>query len=180
MRGAQSDAQARSCILYWKLSIDKDEPTMATRSTDKGYFSGEIDGSTLYAVNEAAYEEAGESYAFKVAQRLCRTGECRLCKQLLTENGMVPKNVTLRRLYNAAYRCRNKSETITPGMSVLESVFRVLITNKNEPMSLSEIVGKLNEAWGAEYVRRIGSIASLKRMLDNPNQYRIGQFSGNE
>ena len=35
----------------------------------------------FYAVDEQAYEEAGEDYLFKVWQRLCWSGECRLCRR---------------------------------------------------------------------------------------------------
>ena len=43
----------------------------------------EADGDTLYAINERTYEDAGESYMFKVWQRLCWSGECRLCRRYI-------------------------------------------------------------------------------------------------
>ena len=83
-------------------------------------------------------------------------------------------------IYGAASTCLNKVQFITTGMSLREAVFRILISNGNQPMVLGDIVDQLKEHWGAEYPQRIESTASLQRVLDNPNEYHIARVSGVE
>ncbi len=135
----------------------------------------ESDGDTLYAINERTYEDAGESYMFKVWQRLCWSGECRLCRRHPEGKPIVPGRTTERSIYNAARICPNKIQFITPGMSLLEAIFRILIVNGNQPMKFSEIVDKLKEHWGTEFPQRVESVESLRRIMDAGNEYHIGR-----
>lgn len=135
----------------------------------------EVDGDTLYAINERTHVEAGESYMFKVWQRLCWSGECRLCRRYPEGKPMVPGRTTERSIYNAAKTCPKKVQFIGPGMSLLEAIFRILIANSNEPMKFSDIVDSLKEHWGAEFPQRVESVESLARILDADNEYHIGR-----
>ena len=139
----------------------------------------EYQDDALYAVDEQAYEEAGEAYLFKVWQRLCWSGECRLCRRFPDGKPLVPGNTTVNSIYSAARTCSNKVKDpfISPGMSLLEAVFRILIANGNAPMRFDDIVGKLQGFWGAEFPQRIESLGSLQRVLDGENEYRIGRAS---
>ena len=128
-----------------------------------------------YAIDETAYENAGESYLFKVWQRLCWSGECRLCRRFPTGKPIVPGRTTKNSIYNAAKICPSKVQFVTPGMSLLEAVFRGLVANGNQPMRFDEIVKFLQESWGSEFPQRIESVESLQRMLDGPNEYRISR-----
>lgn len=138
----------------------------------------EFDGDVLYAIDERDYEDAGESYLFKVWQRLCWSGECRLCRRHPDGKPVVPGRTTQTSIYNAAKTCPNKVQFITTGMSLLEAVFRILIVGGNQPMTFNEIVSRLQEFWGAEFPQRIESLESLQRILDNPNEYRINRAQG--
>ena len=102
----------------------------------------------FYAVDEQAYEEAGEDYLFKVWQRLCWSGECRLCRRYPEGKPIVPGNSTVTSIYSASRTCPSKVQFITPSMSLLEAVFRILIINGNQPMKFGEIVDRLKEHWG--------------------------------
>ncbi len=135
----------------------------------------EADGDTLYAINERTYDDAGESYLFKVWQRLCWSGECRLCRRYPKGKPIVPGRTTERSIYNAAKICPAKVQFITPGTSLLEAVFRILIVNGNQPMKFSDIVAHLKEHWGAEFPQRVESVASLRRIMDADNEYHIGR-----
>ena len=126
-----------------------------------------------YAINAQAYEDAGESYLFKVWQRLCWSGECRLCRRYPEGKPIVPGTTTENAIFNAAKMCPSRVQFISPGMSLLEAVFRGLISNSNEPMSFDEIVKFLQESWGSEYAQRVESEEALQRILDSPNEYHI-------
>lgn len=141
---------------------------------------GGADVDALYAVDEQAYEDAGEDYLFKVWQRLCWSGECRLCRRFPEGKPLVPGNSSEAGIYNATRTCPTKVQFITTGMSLLEAVFRILIINGNQPMRFGDIVEQLKEQWGAEFPQRIESAHSLQRVLDNPNEYRIGRTSAAE
>lgn len=136
--------------------------------------ASEAKGDTLYAINERTYEDAGESYMFKVWQRLCWSGECRLCRRYPEGKPIVPGRTTERSIYSAAKICSAKVQFITPGMSLLEAIFRILIVNDNQPMKFSEILDKLKEHWGAEFPQRVESVDSLRRIMDADNEYHIG------
>ena len=135
----------------------------------------EANGDTLYAINEQTYENAGESYMFKVWQRLCWSGECRLCRRHPEGKPIVPGRTTKRSIYNAAKICPTKVQFITPGMSLLEAIFRILIVNGNQPMKFSEILDRLKEYWGTEFPQRVESVDSLRRIMDADNEYHIGR-----
>ena len=135
----------------------------------------EDNDDTLYAVNERTYEEVGESYMFKVWQRLCWSGECRLCRRYPDGKPVVPGRTTERSIYNAAKICPAKVQFITQGMSLLEAIFRILIINGNQPMKFSDIVANLQEHWGAEFPQRVESVESLRRIMETENEYHIGR-----
>lgn len=152
--------------------------TSAEISEESALSGAETD--VFYAVDEQACEDAGEDYLFKVWERLCWSGECRLCRRFPEGKPIVPGNTTVAGIYNASRTCPTKVQFVTTGMSLLEAVFRILIVNGNEPMQLREIVEKLMEHWGTEFPQRIESAASLQRILDNPNEYRISRASAAE
>lgn len=140
----------------------------------------ESDAEILYAIDEQAYEDAGESYLFKAWQRLCWSGECRLCRRYPDGKPIVPGRTTERSIYNAAKICPSKVQFITPGMSLLEAIFRILVVNGNRPMKFSDIVDKLKEHWGTEFPQRVESVDSIRRVMDAENEYRIGRASTSE
>ena len=135
----------------------------------------EANRDTLYAVKERTYEDVGESYMFKVWQRLCWSGECRLCRRYPEGKPIVPGRTTERSIYNAAKICPTKVQYIAPGMSLLEAIFRILIVNGNQPMKFSEILDRLKEHWGTEFPQRVESVDSLQRIMDTDNEYHIGR-----
>ena len=130
---------------------------------------------TLYSIDEQEYRDAGESYVFKVWQRLCWSGECRLCRRFPEGKPVVPGRTNEASIFNAAKICPSKVQFITPGMSLLEAVFRILLANGNEPMKFDDIVSCLKESWGSEFPQRVESVAALQRILEGPNEYRIAR-----
>ncbi len=133
----------------------------------------QVDSEARYTIDIQGYEDAGQSYLFTVWQRLCWSGECRLCRRNPEGKPLVPGNTTDSAIFNAAKMCPSRVQFVTPGMSLLEAVFRGLISNNKEPMSFSEIVKFLQDNWGSEYAQRVESEEALQRVLDNPNEYRI-------
>ena len=145
---------------------------------DENGLSGQaanVANGVMYAIDETAYEIAGESYLFKVWQRLCWSGECRLCRRFPAGKPIMPGRTTKNSIYNAAKVCPSKVQFVTPGMSLLEAVFRGLVANGNRPMRFDEIVQFLQDSWETEFPQRVESVESLQRVLDGPNEYRISR-----
>ena len=153
--------------------------TSGTETTQETTVSNPV-ADVLYAVNEQAHEDSGESYFFKVWQRLCWSGECRLCRRYPEGKPVVPGTTTVTSIYNASRSCPAKVQFITPTMSVLEAVFRILIVNGNQPMKFSAVVDKLKEHWGSEFPQRVESLELLQRILDSANEYHIGRAADPE
>ena len=83
----------------------------------------ESDAEILYAIDEQAYEDAGESYLFKAWQRLCWSGECRLCRRYPDGKPIVPGRTTERSIYNAAKICAKQGAVHHSGDVVTGSDF---------------------------------------------------------
>ncbi len=137
---------------------------------------------TLYAIDEEAYEVAGQYYLLKLWERLCWTGGCRLCRRQPGKRPILPITNTRSVIYNAVRTCPSQPEVsfITTEMSLLEAVFRVLITKGNRPTRLIEIIDGLQEHGGAGYLQRIASKESLCRVLDAPNEYHIRRVKSSD
>ncbi len=135
----------------------------------------EAELDACYAIDEQAYEDAGESYFFKVWQRLCWSGGCRLCRRFPDGKPIVPGTATPHSIYNASRNCAKLPQYVTPGMPLLEVVFRGLMANGNEPMTFEKILEYLRESWGDEFLQRVESDVAVQRVLDGPNEYHIGR-----
>ncbi len=132
----------------------------------------------LYHIDQVAYEEAGESLEFMVWRRLCWTGDCRLCKANPDAKPPAPVNVrSINTIYNAIRRCAKRDDFILANMSILEVIFRILLRNSNEPMRLLDIAQTIEEEWVAVLAMKSVAPATIQRMLDNPNQYKIRRAS---
>ena len=146
-----------------------------TTQIDTETSTDEADGDVLYAIDELEYEQNGEAYLFKVWQRLCWSGGCRICKAHPDGKPVIPVKTTQRSIYSAFKTCSSKVQFITTGMSLLEAVFRILILNGNKPMKFSDIVDRLREFWGTEFSQRIETDKAIQRVLDSENEYHISR-----
>jgi len=137
------------------------------------------DDDVLYAIDEQAYEDANEYYLLKVWDRLCWAGGCRICRRHPEGKPFLPSTTNQTAIYNAVRYCPTQPDAsfIVPEMSLLEAVFRVLISDHNRPKGLHEIIEKLQELGGSAYTQRIASEAALRKVLDSQNEYRIGRVS---
>ncbi len=135
----------------------------------------------LYHIDQTAYEQAGESLEFAVWRRLCWSGECRLCRQSPDLKPPVPVRIrSINTIYNAIRLCAKRDDYILANMSILEVIFRILIRNRNEPMRLLEIAEVIEEEWVTVLAMKSVAPATIQRLLDNPNGYRICRASETE
>ena len=62
---------------------------------------------------------------------------------------------------------------VLPGTSLIEAVFRILVLNKNQPMTISEMEINLREAWATVIYLKSYTHDTIERMLNAPNEYFI-------
>ena len=62
---------------------------------------------------------------------------------------------------------------VLPGTSLIEAIFRILVLNKNKPMTISEMEIHLREAWATVIYLKSYSHDTIARMLNATNEYFI-------
>ena len=99
---------------------------------------------------------------------------CPACRQRLTAP---PAEIAAGDLLAAISDCCSKMSGFMHGdLPILESVFRLFLANRNQPLDLDELARELNE-------RRVGGIYRtspqiLSRLLKNNRYYGLGRFEG--
>jgi len=62
---------------------------------------------------------------------------------------------------------------VLPGTSLIEAIFRILVLNKNQPMTIPEMETNLREAWATVIYLKSYTHDTIARMLNAPNEYFI-------
>ena len=62
---------------------------------------------------------------------------------------------------------------VLPGTSLIEAIFRILVLNKNKPMTITEMETNLREAWASVIYLKSYSHDTIARMLNATNEYFI-------
>jgi len=88
-------------------------------------------------------------------------------------------------IYNEISNIKNDSEEsnedyllkkyVLPGTSLIEAVFRILILNKNNPMTISEMEENLKKAWATVIYLKSYTNETISSMLNVTNEYFISQ-----
>jgi len=123
-----------------------------------------------YFIDVKAFETASRSFALIVRSRRC--AYCMECENRPQEEGHALRDAS-EYVNQIADFCCHKPDYMLPGTPLTEAVFRVLLANKNRPMTLNEIEAGLAAAWtSAIYLKNL-SDRVLERLLNRPNEYCI-------
>ncbi len=99
---------------------------------------------------------------------------CPACRQRLTAS---PAEIAAGDLLAAISDCCSRTAGFIHGdLPILESVFRLFLANRNQPLDLEELSRELSER-RAEAVYRT-SPQVLSRLLKNDRYYGLGRFEG--
>ena len=71
--------------------------------------------------------------------------------------------------------CSKNDQYILPGTAVSEAIFRILIANQNEPLSVLDIHSRLASAWSSVIYLKNLSENVVTRVLEGPNSYAFIQ-----
>lgn len=73
--------------------------------------------------------------------------------------------------------CCSKAEGfITRDLPIMEIIFRIFLTNANQPLALEELKERLDEGLATEERAITISLEKLKRLLDNDRYYGLRRF----
>jgi hypothetical protein len=130
---------------------------------DNGDNGNNHEAQCKYYIDLDWYRDQERSFARLAASRLCPSSQKK--KLPKTDAGLL----------NALKQCCSKTEGyITPDMTLMESIFRLLLASGNKPLSLKQIQSRL--------VQRVGdvttggrdlSIPTLKRVVDHDRFYGL-------
>ena len=124
-----------------------------------------------YQINEYLLEERGISFSYMIASRLNEIGK------VAEEEIMALK---LSELLNICSNIKKESELfIMPGNTIGEAIFKILLLNKNKPLSLRQLQSNLTDAWVDVLHLKNLSDETLLNWLGSENQYCVNEISAN-
>ncbi len=139
--------------------------TNATRTED------EAPQYRPYFIDPEGAEASGRSLPVLVAGRLCY-----MCRQGYEDEQIVvsdPQDF----IDLIVGHCSNEQDFLLPDTPMKEAIFRILLSNSNEPMDAEQISADLSSRWP---MTRITSPDVIQRLLDNSAYYCIGPVPGSE
>jgi len=113
------------------------------------------------------YERNNRSYLL-LAHR-CMCPKC--CEQLKTNKSEIPAVDLLSTIKDC---CSKTPDFITDKLPILESIFRIFLSNGNQPLTIAELRGQLNERRGD--TSRIPDDI-LSRLLKSDRYYGLSQVA---
>ena len=124
-----------------------------------------------YQINEHLLEENGISFPYMIASRLNEIGKI-ADKEIMA--------LKLSELLNICSNIKKESELfIMPGNTLGEAIFKILILNKNKPLTLRQLQSNLTDAWVDVLHLKNLSDEILLNWLGSKNQYCINEISAN-
>lgn len=127
---------------------------------------GEEQGKSRWFIDLDWYEKNNRSFFAVTRGHLCP--KCQ--KKLKVKDKGVSTNALLSALKGC---CSNSTDFIRYGLPVMESIFRILLSNGNEPMELKEIIDRLGQRTGLGTSSL--SAQTLERILMNDRHYGLRQ-----
>ena len=115
-----------------------------------------------YSIDMNWYQEQGRSFALLATSRLCPS----------SQKKKIPKSETA--LLNTLKQCCSKWEGfVTPGMPLVEMIFRLFLANGNKPLALEQIQGRLQQRLSDSSEPRDLSISKLERIINEDRYYGL-------
>ena len=118
-----------------------------------------------YFIDPEGAEASRRSLPVLIANRLCY-----MCRQGYEDEQIVvsdPQDF----IDLIVGHCSNEQDFLLPDTPMKEAVFRILLSNSNEPMDAEQISADLSRRWP---MTRITSPEVIQRLLDNSDYYCIG------
>ncbi len=128
----------------------------------------ELDGERWFI--DLDWYQANKRSFSAIAQH-CLCDKCR--QDLKTDGGEIPADKLLATIKDC---CSKQPDFIIAELPILESVFRILLTNGNRPVSMKELGEKLSEWRGGYPSSNAGE--KLSRLLASDSFYGLRRYQG--
>ena len=132
-------------------------------------------GLEKYQINIEKFADSNLSFNFLVIEKFFNNNKQK--KELM--------NMSTDQIYDEIAKIQNDTDDsqedfllkkfVLPGTSLIEAVFRILILNHNNPMSISEMEKSLKKAWATVIYLKSYTNETISTMLNVSNEYFISQ-----
>ena len=132
-------------------------------------------GLEKYQINIEKFADSNLSFNFLVIEKFFDNNKQK--KELM--------NMSIDQIYDEIAKIQNDTDDsqedfllkkfVLPGTSLIEAVFRILILNHNNPMSISEMEQSLKKAWATVIYLKSYTNETISTMLNVSNEYFISQ-----
>ncbi len=123
----------------------------------------------LYFINLHWYEETNRSFSVLLTTRLCATHR----EQQVATATKGKRKGEKTPLSTIKGCCSRKPEFFHPNMPIMEAIFRLLLSNENQPMTAEEISARLVELGLDNNWVRDGAAGVVRRLIEHDRVYGL-------
>ena len=123
----------------------------------------------LYNIKVEDFESKGYSFSYSLYNRMSEEGK----NEADNLFDGIPTDISLASEFMKiiSEKCSKNDQYVLPGTAISEAIFRILIANQNQPMSILDIHSKLANVWSSViYLKNLSETVVL-RIMEGDNQY---------
>ena len=123
----------------------------------------------LYNIKVEDFESKGYSFSYSLYNRMSEEGK----NEADNLFDGIPTDISLASEFMKiiSEKCSKNDQYVLPGTAISEAIFRILIANQNQPMSILDIHSKLANVWSSVIYLKNLSETVVIRVLEGDNLY---------
>ena len=123
----------------------------------------------LYNIKVEDFESQGYSFSYSLYNRMSEEGK----NEADNLFDGIPTDISLASEFMKiiSEKCSKNDQYVLPGTAISEAIFRILIANQNQPMSILDIHSKLANLWSSVIYLKNLSETVVIRVLEGDNLY---------
>ena len=123
----------------------------------------------LYNIKVEDFESKGYSFSYSLYNRMSEEGK----NEADNLFDGIPTDISLASEFMKiiSEKCSKNDQYVLPGTAISEAIFRILIANQNQPMSILDIHSKLVNLWSSVIYLKNLSETVVIRVMEGDNQY---------
>ena len=123
----------------------------------------------LYNIKVEDFESKGYSFSYSLYNRMSEEGK----NEADNLFDGIPTDISLASEFMKiiSEKCSKNDQYVLPGTAISEAIFRILIANQNQPMSILDIHSKLANLWSSVIYLKNLSETVVIRVLEGDNLY---------
>ena len=123
----------------------------------------------LYNIKVEDFESKGYSFSYSLYNRMSEEGK----NEADNLFDGIPTDISLASEFMKiiSEKCSKNDQYVLPGTAISEAIFRILIANQNQPMSILDIHSKLANLWSSVIYLKYLSETVVIRVLEGDNLY---------